>query len=78
MNIERLNKAASAAGFAMATPDDDETAVTAAPSRDAAPVQSQALVATVSPHRILSGEVFTGVTAWLKGMWPGMSGRQPA
>lgn len=77
MSIERLNKAASAAGFAMATPD-DEVATEASTARDADPVSSRAVVVAEQPARLMSADAAASLTNWLKGCLPGFGGRQPA
>ena len=77
MNIERLNKAASAAGFAMATPDDD-AAVVEAPADDEVSSEARALVpAKFAGHR-LSGDALTTLSTWAKGVWPTWGWRLPA
>jgi hypothetical protein len=76
MNIERLNKAASAAGFAMATPDDD-AAVVEAPA-DEVSSEARALVpAKLAGHR-LTGDALTALSTWAKGVWPTWGWRLPA
>ena len=76
MSIERLNKAASAAGFAMATPDDD-TPIEPVVDREA---RTPALTVAVAPSspRLVSPEAVTSLTNWVKGHLPGFGGRQPA
>ena len=77
MSIERLNKAASAAGFAMATPDEDAPLETSAERED---VRTPALTVTIArpSPRLMSPETVTTVTTWVKGYLPGFGGRQPA
>jgi hypothetical protein len=77
MSIERLNKAASAAGFAMATPDDDvevETKVEAAV--EAIPSRALVLVSDAAPKG-LSADL-ASISAWIKGHMPSFGWRQPA
>lgn len=76
MSIERLNKAASAAGFAMATPDDE--IADAATERAPESVPSRAVVVTDQPGRLMSADAAANLTSWLKGYLPGFGGRQPA
>lgn len=78
MNLDRLNKAATAAGYAMATPDDDpvDQAVVAAPQ---AAGESRALVlADQTSRRTPSAETISHVTNWLKGYIPSFGWRAPA
>jgi len=77
MSIERLNKAASAAGFAMATPDDDPITV---PETDATALvaPSRAVVVAEPQPRLGASEALTGLTNWAKGYWSGFGWRQPA
>jgi hypothetical protein len=75
MSIERLNKAASAAGFAMATPDDEAATETA--EREAA-APSRAVIVNDQASRLLSAEAQSRISNWLKGYLPGFGGRQPA
>ena len=77
MSIERLNKAASAAGFAMATAD-DEVATDTSTARDADPASSRAVIVAEQPARLMSADAATSLTNWLKGYLPGFGGRQPA
>lgn len=74
MSIERLNKAATAAGFAMATPD-EEPIVPTKPSTSAALV-----VATPDAQKqsLLTNDPVQGLTNWLKGHLPGIGWGQPA
>lgn len=75
MSIERLNKAASAAGFAMATPDDDAVTETA-PEAEAPPSRAVAIVEQAP--RPSAVETLHGLTGWLKGHLPAIGWRQPA
>ena len=77
MSIERLNKAASAAGFAMATPD-DEGAPEATADQEATSTPSRAIAVADRPAGLLSAEAASSVSNWLKGYLPGFGGRQPA
>lgn len=76
MSIERLTKAASAAGFAMATPDDD--AVIETSTEVDAVSEGRALVLAPPQHRFFRTETITTVSAWAKSVWPAWGGRQPA
>ena len=74
MSIERLNKAATAAGYAMATPEDDavrsEEHIETAPSR---------AVVVADPALRKAAEAGENTLAnWLKGYLPSLGGRQPA
>lgn len=74
MSIDRLQKAASAAGFAMATPDDE-------PEAEAQPEISVAravVVVTPVDQRTPSQDTVRGITTWLKSFLPGTGWRQPA
>ncbi|MGD9803178.1 MAG: hypothetical protein AB7E81_06125 [Hyphomicrobiaceae bacterium] len=77
MSIERLNKAASAAGFAMATPDDDAAEIET-PIEDEMPAESRALVLATPASRILHGDTLAALSAWAKNVWPTLGWRQPA
>jgi hypothetical protein len=74
MNIERLNRAATAAGFAMATPDDE---IFEAPVEAEAEVaQSRAVaVAESAPARVYGTEAIAGATRWVRSLLPA-SGRR--
>jgi hypothetical protein len=76
MSIERLNKAASAAGFAMATPDYDVAKVEA--PGDEMRKEGRALVPATPAGRFLSGDTLTTFSTWAKGVWPTLGWRQPA
>ncbi len=77
MNIERLNKAATAAGFAMATPDDEGAAATPT-EMEADGAQSRALVVSDQSSRLLSADAASSISNWLKGHLSGFGWRQPA
>jgi len=77
MSIERLNKAASAAGFAMATPDDD-AALIEAPADSETRAQARALVPATPPNRLLGAEALSTFSTWAKSVWPTLGWRQPA
>lgn len=78
MSIEQLNKAASAAGFAMATPDDD-LAPEAKTSERSEAASTRALVAApLTISRTPSPETVTAVTTWIKGHLPAFGWRMPA
>lgn len=77
MTIERLNKAASAAGFAMATPEDDLAKIEA-PAEDEARDETRALVPAVPASRLFHGEALTTLSNWAKSVWPAWGWRQPA
>ena len=76
MGIESLTKAAEAAGYAMAAPDDEPAA---APQRVQADVESRALL-LAAPRVESTGvqETVTAATGWLKGYLPAFGGRAPA
>ena len=74
MNIEQLNKAATAAGFAMATPEED-TQTEPQTSAEIPTAPSRALVFT--EKRVLPTDM-NGLAVWLKGVWPGFGWRLPA
>jgi len=76
MSIERLNKAATAAGYAMATPDDEAPATTT--DTEASIEQSRALVVAEEAPRLLSADAATSITNWVKGHLSGFGWRQPA
>lgn len=78
MSIERLNKAATAAGFAMATPDDDVAVEVRAPESAHEPA-SRAVVVSSGPERQgTTAEAMTSLTGWFKGYLPGMGWRAHA
>jgi len=77
MSIERLNKAASAAGFAMATPDDD-AALIEAPAEDETQVRTRALVPATPANRLPGTDALSALSAWAKTVWPTLGWRQPA
>jgi len=77
MSIERLNKAVTAAGFAMATPDDD-TAVIDRPSEQVARSEVRALVPATPASRVFGGETYMTVSTWAKSVWPTFAWRLPA
>lgn len=77
MSIERLNMAASAAGYAMATPDEDAIVETQAAVK-ASVAPSRAVVVAEPPPRLSASEAVSGVTTWVKGYWAGFGWRQPA
>jgi len=77
MSIERLNKAVTAAGYAMATPDDDAV-IESTPDREV-PAPSRAVVLVdPTPQRSVPVDAVNGLSGWLKGYLPGFGGRQPA
>lgn len=78
MSIERLNKAASAAGFAMATPDDETPTVDHTAEKVEAPISRAVVVANTPPHLASASESIHRVTNWFKDHLPGMGGRAPA
>lgn len=87
MNIDRLNKAATAAGFAMATPDDDGVGAELTPARhrlvssDAMEpvVPSRALtVRTNTQPTLSSSSAFATLGDWLKSCLPARGWRAPA
>jgi len=76
MSIELLNKAASAAGYAMATPDDD--AIVEAHDEAKALVPSRAVVVAEPLPHLGASDAVAGLTTWVKGYWAGFGWRQPA
>ncbi len=78
MSIERLNKAATAAGYAMATPDDD-IPVEAGPAEMVEEPASRAVVVSNSALRHeTAAESFTRMTSWFKSYLPGTGWRAHA
>ena len=77
MSIERLNEAASAAGFAMATPDDDVEKVEA-PAEEEVHSKARALVPSAGVGHSWSGDTLTMLSTWARGVWPTWGWRQPA
>jgi hypothetical protein len=77
MSIERLNMAASAAGYAMANPDDDAI-VDTPPEAKVSVASSRAVVVAEPQRRVGVGEALSGLTTWAKGYWAGFGWRQPA
>jgi hypothetical protein len=77
MSIEQLNKAVSAAGYAMATPDDDAVAATDA-KVEVAVAPSRAMVVAEPALKMGPAEAMANLTTWVKGHWPGFGWRQPA
>ena len=77
MSIEQLNKAASAAGYAMATPDEDGVVQTRA-EVEAVPAPSRAVVVAEPALKLSPSETVTNLTNWAKGYWAGSGWRQPA
>ena len=83
MSIERLQKAAAAAGFAMAAIDDDDTEEAAPAVQRAVSSPSLALFGVKTAHapeaRAVSvREAITPGSHWLKGFLPSLGGRAPA
>ena len=78
MSIDRLYKAASAAGFAMATPEDAYASEFEASSERAEP-ESRVLALAPPPteHKPTTDAMAT-LSSWLKGFVPGFGGRMPA
>jgi hypothetical protein len=75
MSIERLNRAAAAAGFAMATPDDDAAAdVTEAATEKS---ESRAVVLT-GPVRAAGHDGLLSLGHWFKAHLPVWGWRAPA
>ncbi len=77
MSIERLNKAVTAAGYAMATPDDD-AAVEAPVEAKSASTPSRAVVVADPLPRLGATEAVNGFSSWVKNYWAGFGWRQPA
>jgi hypothetical protein len=80
MGIETLQKAAAAAGFAMATPDDDPPiASSPEPAADVVHRTGQWLVPVQHPtSRFAARESVAAAAAWIRNHLPMMGGRAPA
>lgn len=78
MSMERLNRAAMAAGFAMAAPDDDEMdAAEAAPRTEEAPGRQVAVY--VPPTARAATDMLAAASGWVRGLLPAsMGGRATA
>lgn len=79
MGIERLAKAADAAGYALA-PHESEPADDAADFGDGAVIESRALTVVTSPATGASTirSAFNSAGTWLKAYLPSVGGRAPA
>ncbi len=77
MSIERLNMAATAAGYAMATPDDDAVVEAQSETKTLA-LPSRAVVVAEQKPRLGASETVNGITGWVKGYWSGFGWRMPA
>lgn len=77
MSIESLNKAATAAGFAMATPEDD-TVAEALESDKTELAESRALVLANTQAYASGSDSLTRVTEWVKSHFPSVGWRAPA
>lgn len=73
MGIERLNEAARAAGFAMAT--DDEMSDTPASPHDEAAAASRSLTLFAAERQTTAWDT---VSSWLRSCVPSFGGRAPA
>ena len=74
MSMERLNRAAEAAGFAMAAPDDEEVIVAVEQEQ---PSRALALVSPTAPRPPV--DMITVATAWVRSVLPtAIGGRAPA
>ena len=78
MSIEHLNKAAPAAGFAMATPDDDVPAATPTVEPAEAPASRAVVLAGTARDQASKAESISRMTGWFKAYLPGMGWRAPA
>ena len=78
MSIERLNKAATAAGYAMATPDDELPVEVRTAARVETPVSRSVVLASNTPQEASTGESITRMAGWLKSYLPAMGWRAPA
>jgi hypothetical protein len=78
MNLDRLNKAATAAGYAMATPDDDPVDQAVAASKPAGADSRALVLADQTSQRTPSAETVSHVTNWLKSHIPSFGWRAPA
>lgn len=79
MSIEDLYRAANAAGFAMAAPD-DEAVVDAPTSPRRGEELARAVVAPapVDAERSALRETLTEASGWVRGLLPTLGGRAPA
>jgi hypothetical protein len=78
MNIDVLQKAADAAGYAMAAPDDDVQEAAGGMPASANRAPSTALT-VVTETRRAGGDAFTIAAGWIKGYLPTyLGGRAPA
>ena len=77
MSIERLNKAATAAGFAMATPD-DEAPLESKSEAEVAASESRAMVVADPSSRLLSPDTASSITNMVRNYLSGFGWRQPA
>ena len=81
MGIETLQKAALAAGFVMATPDDDppgEEIFAAADEEVWQPASGQWLLASGPSRRSVARDTMASAAAWIRDHLPQMGGRAPA
>ena len=85
MSIERLQKAANAAGYAMAAVEDDEDGddVSAAspvrPMGTALMLAPPVLLQTSGPRHVAGPrDIIVSSSAWLKSLLPAFGGRAPA
>lgn len=77
MSMERLNRAAMAAGFAMAAPDDEIDAIEAAPRMEEAPGRQVAVYVPPAPRA--AADMLAVASSWVRGLLPAsMGGRAPA
>ncbi len=79
MSIDKLYRAAEAAGFAMATPDDD-TAISSSQIETQAEVGTSRAVALIAPRGSAdtAPASWTAMTTWLREHLPVVGGRAPA
>lgn len=76
MGMDRLNTAATAAGYAMATPEDDTEALVA-PAIER-PEPGRALMVVPAAQPISAMQNVSAAVTWLRGHLPTFGGRAPA
>jgi hypothetical protein len=77
MGIESLHKAALAAGFAMATPDDDPPLDVQGPADALRPHRWRSFVG-IADRGAATRDSVTAAVGWLRDRLPVMGGRAPA
>ncbi|MDX2157837.1 MAG: hypothetical protein SFW09_15165 [Hyphomicrobiaceae bacterium] len=76
MSIDSLNKAATAAGFAMATPDDDM--LDAASSAKVAEPEHRSVALVPVARPVPGDQAMSTLTGWVKSYLPAFGWRAPA